>query len=569
MGAYLLIAIIIMLGSILTNYYTHNIDKYQAENLKLKTNQNLVQCINDVYIQDYTDVHLFNLEYGLKNPIRLDKRLENMFIKFDPNGIKIFKQYPISSTQNTIINNEPITNLYTEPKMLNFFNNLKSCSMDSYILRIKNLSYYNNGILDIPKLNMEVYKKNIRKTYNDLVDGLTNINNPLNLIGKIDIESNLEKKFDNLYNTLNEISDSISSYSLTKNTSNDANMFSNINGAGSLIIDHQGNIPNIINDNSLFQQTLYSSDNKKTFNKLNGGLYKFIQSNGIIFIDSYFNYCFNPGNSKIPTSVCMGGGISPEQSYNNLSSTDSICYKINHFLDDTNLFYNKHLNNFLTSAIGSTTTYSTTNIGTKNDFINNIAKKHTFTLCYNQEQKNSKVLEYLKNITYFNTNPIFDKKIIENIYSPLAYIDNFYVTGFSKKYPVKYDINQWTSTKERKTYIYHKTPNGDFISIANNMDFIINDLNIDLSNYFNPFFPKANFDFFIDNSSASLLFKIFKGEAFNTKITKTSNFLELAIPSIPDIKTSDIIDISLNNNLNKFHQYDFLLTKLLEGLIIY
>jgi len=137
---------------------------------------------------------------------------------------------------------------------------------------------------------------------------------------------------------------------------------------------------------------------------------------------------------------------------------------------------------------------------------------------------------------------------------------------------MSYDIKQWTSSKEKKVFQYKKTMNGTTLSIEDNLHFIENDLNIPLSSYTNPFFPDNNFDFFINNSGVNLLYKSLQNKTFTTKIDRTGSFIEYGIPSIVDIKNSDLpalLNGNISDNISLLHKYNFLLKKYVEGLVIY
>ena len=575
---YTVISIIILLFGLLSNYYMDNIELYQKKSIQLDKNPQLVQCVQDTYLKYYTDIHLNNLKYVIKSPNELKKRFDNTFVKFFPNKTEIYRKY-IDSNGNSQIFKDDLLNVYSNPTILDFFDNLRSCNNKNYILYFKDVDYYSNGIVDLPKINIEVFKNNKNNKYDDFINGL-NSNNDINKmisLGKININDSLNQKFNDLKNIVDEISVIISQYSL-KNTSNkDLNMFAVKNGVGFASINSENSINtgNTNIDKKLFNQDdIYSTDPNKVILKLNGGQSKFIQSNGLVFIDSYNNYCFNPSNDFNSTNHCYSTPSNPiivNNSFHN-GFNSKICEELNPQFNDTDIFFPNNVNALTDINI---------NPNSFSEFKNktsSIGVTHNFTFCYNKENETSKVVDYLEKITNINDNNdtfiTSSQDILGELYSPLDYIEKFSLIDFTQNFQVKYDIKNWTSSEEKKVFQYQNTINGATLSIEKNKDFLENNLNIQLSDYSNPFFPNQNFDFFINNSGPDLMYKILKQKLFKTKIVKSGSFIEFAVPTVPDITTSDLQTIMANNgndldNYKILHQYKFLLTKLIEGLIIY
>jgi len=530
--------LLVVISTLISHYYMNNIIKL-TENKKNNNNvTSVLKCISNVYKNNYSSIHKINLI----NINDLKYRLENTYYKINQDNNFIYNKY-LKDGLN--IKDLPSK----EEKLYNFLNSIRECTTNhKYTLYFKNVAYYNNGIITVPVLNMELYNGTINKTYDTINNNLFK----LKKYGNINIKKNLEERFNILKDIMNELSNAFANYGLGNVENKEENMFSVFNGT---ITDTKDNLDN-------------SGDMPSYYIKSNGGMNEFIQSNGRVFLDTYNNYCFNKNNDL--NYNCSGFDkdgnpvtVNTTFELNSESYTDNFCYNLNNQLKNDQIYYFKSLNpiKYDESSNKYILTYSTNNM----DFKNNIGKKHVFTFCYYKNPEiNNDVENYLKKIT-----GIDNTEVIKNLYYQLYYIKKYEDATTSKPIIIKYDHKNWTDVNEEKTFKLTNGRNGKVISITNNKDFIENKLGIKLDNYINPFFPNEKFNFFINNSGFDLLYKVEGKNSKNIKILRSGNFLKLAIPVTADVSTK-IIKNSIAKGTNiKLDKENFLYQKLIEGLIIY
>lgn len=529
---YLVIFVILIVGSMITTYYSDSILKSREELNNNNNNGDILKCIQNVYIGNYTNIHLQNL-YNLVDGYP-EYRLENMFLKVKDGNTQLYNTNFLDG-----ITIESLKTNTDQEDLFNFLNNIEACSgkNTNFIVYFKDVSYYNNGVIDIPKLNIQLYKTSIERNYTNILNAITTKKIPL--IGNIIIDEELNIRYTTLVDIIEEISSSFTQYGLLNNTNKERNMFSSMYGMGST---------------SFIE--LYNNSNPKSFIKLNGGLPKFIQSNGSIYIDSYFPYCFNVGN--VQDYKCEGGGaVAVDTTFNDSAYTNDFCHKLNQKLYDNGVYTQDTTNTIKYNS--STGVYDITTSTNDSDFQSNIGIEHIYTQCASLSDNDSTIHTYLEDITYLTNKPL-----IEKLFHGLYYISNY--TSLAETTPInkKYDINNWTDINDTKVFSSIKGENGIVLMTDNNSNFLSNELNIPLNVYINPFYPQAPFNFFINNSGVDLMYSILKEDMYNINILKSGNYLKLAMPIVPDIATTNITKVDYD-----LFKYNFVYTKFIEGVIVY
>lgn len=523
---FILISLIVIVGAIITNYYLDNINNY-ANNIKsFETFEDIKKCVKETYILNYTDFHISNAN----NINNLEYRLENTFMKIKNGNTKIYND------KNEILRKGlKITSIdSTEQEILKkFFNEIEQCTENKeFTLYFKNVTYYNNGIIDIPKLNIELLDKTRGLDYDKIQSEIIE-DKTIESYGLIDIDDTLNERFRILSKIIDEISVSISQYSFSNLKNKENNLFSFKNG--------------IINVNNtrlgLDSPSIISGIDYNAFAKSNGGQNTYIQSNGLLYLDSYEKYCYNSSNKTFSVFACNDHTTNNPNNFDD--TTSDYCSSINGKLFNSDLYYYTSMNernddNYVLVA-------------SESDFVSNLGIDHVYNVCKSYDNYNdSKVKFYFENLGLNNL--IVDKAFHQMFY----YID---YDGTEKNL----DINNWTDVNENKVFSINKGENGYVVNISNNKDFITNNLNLSLNFYKNPFYPKKEFDFFINNSGYDLLRKMFGKELLNTniKILKSGNYIVLAMPVTVDIATENIISSSEYSFGNHIYM------KFIEGSVQY
>lgn len=540
---FFILSLMILFSSLITIYYTNSISGYQKEIQILEDDNKVLECIKENYIKDYTEIHKNNL-----NNINTNYRLENMYMKIKRGHTKIY-------TPNILDGLELSDFPSSQNNLETFLTSIEECTINKeYTVYFKDVDYLNNGIVDIPKLNIYLYSKVLSRDYNNINEEITN-NNDKYKIGFIDITNELNEKFDQLVSIMDEIVSSFSEYVFKNNKNKELNLFSITNG--------------IYNANN---KKLYSDDididnngeDINTFIKSNGGQSEFIQSNGLIYIDSYYKYCYNSYNLPFYSNdsddelfQCNNHTTSDDNSFDD-TPNDNFCTSINEDLYTTDIYYETTMNNI---TVNDDNEVEDINTSTSVDFTNELGESHIFQICATYDDyDSSSVKSYLEEIlNNEDSDNILDKAFFNLFY----FTKNIYnsTTGLYETTTKSYDINNWTDINENKVFSLNKGENGYVISIKNNKDFILNRINIPLSLYKNPFFPDEEFNFFINNSGYDIIDKVLGDDRFETSILKTGSYIEFAIPVVPDIATSN------ENEDNPFGNHIFM--KLIEGSVIY
>lgn len=528
---FIFVSLIFLVGYILIFYYTDHIKTFSNEIKFMENFDSIKTCVQNVYITNYSDIHIENVNNVISNR---SYRYENMYVKIKLGNTKVFndssddfrKGYSINSIDNEL-----------NPIFYKFLHEIEQCSSNrEYTIYFKDLTYYNNGIVDIPKLNIEFYEKIIANNY-EKIDEIV-FDKKLENYGKINIEDDLNEKFRVINSIVEEISVAITQYAFSNISNKEKNLFSMKNG-----------VMNINNSILGFPVSPLSGNEENIYAKSNGGQVSFIQSNGLIYIDSYEKYCHNSNNLPFNDSV-NSFKCDNHTSVGNPNTfeddSDPYCETINKDLIDTDLFFPISFNE--KDVSGNLMT------GTELDFKNQLGKNHIYSLCKTYENhENSKVKLYLENILENSVDEL-SKKAFKNFY----YYDNNVSSNST------YDINSWTDINEKKVFSINKGENGYVIHISKNKDFIQNKLNINTSSYFNPFYPREEFNFFLNNSGFDLFYKMLGKESFNSdiKILKTGNYIAIALPVMADVATNLI-------NGTNYSLGDHVYIKFIEGTIIY
>jgi len=523
---FVLITLIVLVGAIIANYYLDNIKTFSNSAKSFETFEDIKNCVKDSYVLNYTDFHISNTN-NINNP---EYRLENSFMKIKRGNTKFYNDKNDIFRKGLKISSINTTQQKTLTK---FFYEIEQCSENKeFTLYFKDVTYYNNGIVDIPKLNIEILDKTRGLDYDKIEKEIIEDKN-IETYGFIDIDDTLNERFQILSKIIDEIAVSISQYSFSNLQNKENNLFSFRNG-----------IMNVNNTRlGLDKPSIISGTDYNAFAKSNGGQNTYIQSNGLLYIDSYEKYCYNSSNKTFSVFACNDHTTNNPNNFDD--STSDYCTSINGKLHNSDLYYYNSMNERNDSNYVL--------VASESDFVNNLGSDHVYDVCKSYENyTDSKVKIYFENL---GINTLIVDKAFHQMFNFTDY------DGTEKNL----DINNWTDVNENKVFSINKGENGYVISVSNNKDFITNSLNLSLNFYKNPFYPNREFDFFINNSGYDLLRKMFGKELENTtiKIVKSGNYIVLAMPVTVDIATDKIVSSSEYSFGNHIYM------KFIEGSVQY
>lgn len=476
--------------------------------------ENVASCIKDTYLENYTTIHYINL-YNYtnnNNALRLEnnnklllnsKELE--WITYDNTSLS----YTFSKLE-TLFTGE---NSY----LLDVFKDMKKCinnDSEFYYIEFKETVPLVVNNLTIPYLNMNIYTVNEE---NDL-----KFNNTILTNGKkIFVEKDIFQLYNELKNTMQDLSKKVIQYTLV-NAKN--NLYKN----------------NYSFENGVLDINL-STNLGKDFVFLNGGQTGFLQSNKKFYLVNNENYLIQENSSsanvtlfKYPSSFvscssALKNSISTNNavvvSFDSVSNSGSKSCK-NGFVKPNNI------NNTCNSSLS--------------DFKSNIGGVPFYMICKIGDNDVQSTPHELNNNFWY-------ERVLPDIYDKLN-ISTFY-----------YQNKELWSGIEDYIYIIKTTNNLNEtrFEVKTFKDFFKEKFLLDITTYKNPFFNKmavANttkpFEFLIDNSSYELYKEVIDVNA--TQTIKSNSRIRFGMPIVID----QFSNIEFNGKQNFILEKQYQLTEI-------
>lgn len=510
---YPFLAVIFIIYMFISQYFQVDI-KHLSEirdNFDKTTNiENVASCIKNTYLENYTTIHYMNL-YNYtnnNNNIRLEnnnklllnsKELE--WITYDEtSNLYVFTK------AETIFSNE---NSY----LLDVFKDMKKCinnDSDFFYIEFKETVPLVVNNLTIPYLNMNIYPVNEQ---NDLKFENTTLTDGK----KIFVEKDIFQLYNELKNTLQELSKKVIEYTLV-NAKN--NLYKN----------------NYAFENGVLDINI-TTNLGKDFIFLNGGQTGFLQSNKKFYLVNNENYLIQENSNgmnvtlfKYPSSfVSCSSSLK-----NSMNTNDNVIVSF----DNVSNSGSKACKNGFVKANNPNNTCSSS----ITDFKSNIGGVPFYMVCKIGENDVQRTPREPNNNFWY-------ERVLPDIYNKISISSTYYQNK-----------ELWSGIED---YIYIiKTTNNlneTRFEIKTFKDFFKEKFLLDITTYKNPFFNKmavANitkpFEFLIDNSSYELYKEVIDENA--TQTIKSNSRIRFGMPIVIDQFTNSELNGKQNFILEKQYQ---------------
>lgn len=468
---------------------------------------NVASCIKSTYLDNYTTVHYVNFNNYLNrdsvtrlennNKLLLNTK-ELQWITYDDE----VSSYVFTKAENVFVDN----NVY----LLDVFNDMKKCinnDSDFYYIEFKETVPLVVNNITIPYLSMMIYPVNeqndLKFTNNALIDGK-----------KIFVEKDIFQLYNELKNTLQELSKKIIEYTLV-NAKN--NLYKNNYSFENGVLDI--NITTNLGKDLVF---------------LNGGQTSFLQSNKKFYLVNNENYLIQENSNGVNTTL-----FKYPSSFSSCSSAikNDPMNIVNVTFDSVSTSGSKACKNGFVKSLNPNNTCSSSIA----DFKSNIGGVPFYMICKISENNAQKNPEANNNFWY--------EKVLPSIYDKTSVANNYYLNK-----------ELWSGIND---YIYViKTTNNlneTRFEIKQFKDFFKDKFLLDITTYKNPFFSKMAventskpFEFLIDNSSYELYKDVIDINA--TQTIKSNSRIRFGMPIVIDQFTNTEFNGKQNFILEKQYQ---------------